>query len=180
MDTTNLLAGLTQLRDFRSKRSSSYARGGGNHDYIIIPPGQTATVLEEGGAGCIKHFYWTYIAGRYIAMDEAVRLNIFRGVVLRAFWDGADSPSIEVPLSDFFGVSNGQLRPIRSLVFTTNPGHDDERQTSWGFNCYLPIYRGCCFFIVNLRRMQTLSGQCSNFSGYANDRQAIGAIRRYF
>jgi hypothetical protein len=66
-------------------------------------------------------------------------LNIFRGLVLRCFWDGAPQPAIEVPLGDFFGVSNGVVKPIRSLAFCTNPGFDNQRSISWGFNCYLPM-----------------------------------------
>jgi len=90
--------------------------------------------MEEKGPGCIKHFYWTYIES-----PEARRLNVFRGAVLRVFWDGADKPSIEVPLGDFFGVSNGQMRSIKSLAFTTNLGFFNDNQSSWGFNCYLPM-----------------------------------------
>ena len=130
----DLLASLTHLRDFRSKRASSWDRSGGNQDWTVIPPGQTETVLAEEGPGCIKHIYWTYIEN-----EEARRLNIFRGLVLRACWDGSENPSIEAPLGDFFGVTNGQPKPIRSLAFTTNPGNGQIYQRSWGFNCYLPM-----------------------------------------
>jgi len=122
------------LRDFTSKRASSWDDSGKNTDWVTIGPGKTQTLLKEASAGCIKHFYWAYLE-----RDDDIRLNMFRGVVLRCFWDGADKPSIEVPLGDFFGVSNGMIRPIRSLAFTTNPGLYDEAQLSWGFNCYLPM-----------------------------------------
>lgn len=122
------------LQDFRSKRASSWDRTGGNADWLFIPAGKTQVLLEEKQAGCVKHFYWAYIDP-----GEAQRLHLVRGLVLRAFWDGADKPSIEVPLGDLFGISNGQIRPIRSLAFTTNPGFDTEAQASWGFNCYLPM-----------------------------------------
>jgi hypothetical protein len=134
MESAGLWSDAGLLRDFHSKRASSWDRTGGNEDWVVIQPGKTHVLLEEKHPGCVKHFYWTYIE-----QGEAPRLNVFRGLVLRAFWDGADKPSIEVPLGDFFGVSNGQLRPIRSLAFTTNPGADAEAQASWGFNCYLPM-----------------------------------------
>lgn len=121
------------LRDFRSKRASSWNRTGKNQDFLAIPAGETRPLLLADGAGCIRHFYWAYIEG-----EEAKRHNLFRGVILRAFWDGAEAPSIEVPLGDLFGVSNGQVRPIKSLAFTTNPGHAMSDR-SWGFNCYLPM-----------------------------------------
>ena len=102
MDMMNLPDSLMRLRDFRSKRASSWDRSGGNNDFNFIPPGGKKILLKESGAGCVKHFYWTYIH-----QEEAIRLNLFRGLVLRAYWDGSDSPSIEVPLGDVFGVSNG-------------------------------------------------------------------------
>lgn len=130
----DLFANVYHLRDFRSKRASSWDHTGGNTDWIKIPPGQTHVLLAEQNAGCIKHFYWTYIE-----RAEESRLNIFRGLVLRAFWDRAKSPSIEVPLGDFFGVTNGQPKPMCALAFTANPGFDRIHQVSWGFNCYLPM-----------------------------------------
>ena len=128
------LGQLYLLRDFHSRRSSSWDRTGGNRDFATIAPGGTCVLLDEAGAGCVRHFYWTYIEGK-----EAGRLNTFRGLVLRAFWDGAKRPSIEAPLGDLFGVSNGLCRPIRSLAFTANPGFDRGGNVTWGFNCYLPM-----------------------------------------
>ena len=133
-DDGTLLSKMPVLRDFRSKRVSSWDRSGQNSDWLTIAPGKTANLLTEQGTGCIKHFYWAYIE-----KEEQNRLNLFRGVVLKMFWDGSDKPSVEVPLGDFFGVTNGQIRPIRSLAFVTNPGLYQEAQLSWGFNCYLPM-----------------------------------------
>jgi hypothetical protein len=126
--------GIANLQNIRTKRASSWDKSGKNNDWLTIPPGGKASLLTESGAGCIRHFYWAYVEA-----DEAKRLNMFRGVVLRIFWDGSDKPSVEVPLGDFFGVTNGQIRPIRSLAFVTNPGYYQETMRSWGFNCYLPM-----------------------------------------
>ena len=133
-DDRTFLSGLCLLRDVHSKRASSWDRSGGNKDWLDLPAGETRALLEERGAGCVRHVYWTYIRAK-----EAERLATFRGLVLRAFWDGAERPSIEVPLGDFFGVTNGQVRPIRSLAFVTNPGFRDDPHSSWGFNGYLPM-----------------------------------------
>jgi len=134
MTDAPLLSHLCRLRRFHSKRASSWDRTGGNRDWLDLPAGSTKALLEETGAGCIRHVYWTYIKA-----DEPPRLATFRGLVLRAFWDGAETPSIEVPLGDLFGVSNGQVRPVRSLAFVTNPGFRQDPHSSWGFNCYLPM-----------------------------------------
>ena len=105
------------LEDFTSKRASSWNPTGQNRDFWLVPAGATRVLLEEKGAGTIDHFYWTYIE-----KDEKKRERLFRGLVLRAFWDGAATPAIEVPLGDFFGVSNGHIRAFKSLAFVTNPG----------------------------------------------------------
>jgi len=134
MEKSGLASQLCFLRDFKSKRSSSWDQSGKNKDWIEIAPGQKYTLLAEMNPGCIKHFYWAYVE-----RNDDIRLNMFRGVVLRAFWDNSGKPSIEVPLGDFFGVSNGMIRSIKSLAFTTNSGLYDEAQFSWGFNCYLAM-----------------------------------------
>jgi hypothetical protein len=121
------------LRDFQSKRSSSWNPTGKNKDSMTIPAGESKVLFEENGAGCINQFYWAYIEG-----DSLKRQELFRGLVLRAYWDGADVPSIESPLVDFFGVSNGKVRDINSLAFATNPGHN-RKERSWGFSCFLPM-----------------------------------------
>jgi hypothetical protein len=132
IDSFGVTSELFILRDFQSKRSSSWDRTGGNRDWAVVEPGCTEVLLRESTGGCVKHIYWTYVE-----RDERRRPNIFRGLVLRAFWDGEVKPSIEVPLGDFFGVSNGQVRPIRSLAFTATRMEWPPHTT--GFNCYLPM-----------------------------------------
>jgi len=121
------------LRAAHSARTSSYDRSGGNHDWIDIQPGETATLAEVGGAGCIKHVYATFIIG-----DEAHRNAMLRDVIVRMYWDGEETPSVECPFGDFFGMGNCQLRPIRSLVLVANPGAGAQPQ-SWGLNSYFPM-----------------------------------------
>lgn len=142
MNSADMFSPLYRLRDFQSKRSSTWDRTGKNRDWVMIAPGETAEVMAESGAGCIRHVYWTYIYGQPSSIhtdQEAPRMNVFRGLVFRAYWDGNAAPSIEAPLGDLFGVTNGQVRPLRSLAFTTNEGKDRAGRESWGFNCYLPM-----------------------------------------
>ncbi len=40
IQTSGLLAQAPILHDFTNKRSSSLQQNGGNHDWIVIPPGQ--------------------------------------------------------------------------------------------------------------------------------------------
>ncbi len=121
------------LRDARTARASSWDRTGGNQDWTTLKPQQTAVLADIKTPGCIRHFYWTYIIER-----EDVRHRLFRDIILRMYWDDEKTPSVESPIGDFFGVSNGLPRPIRSVDIVVNPGGLGTA-TSVGLNCYFPM-----------------------------------------
>ena len=92
------LSDLAKPKDYRLRRSSSYDRTGGNADARQVAPGDTITVFDEAGPGQISHIWFT------IADKEEKHL---KKIVLRAYWDGETSPSIEAPVGDFFGLGHG-------------------------------------------------------------------------
>src|SRR5580698_10969629 len=98
-DATRQLADLPQAKDYVQHRSSSYDRSGGNADARPISPGETLTLLDESGPGLITHFWAT------IASDDP---NHLKALVLRMYWDGESSPSVEAPIGDFFGLGLGE------------------------------------------------------------------------
>ena len=120
------LADLPRLRDYRRQRLSSWDRSGGNLDAIQIPAGETAVLGEIEGAGCVKHVWMTLMS----LPDEPAEL---RRCVLRAFWDGEASPSVEAPLGDFFGIGFGLRRNFSSLPLQMSP------QDGKGMNCWFPM-----------------------------------------
>jgi hypothetical protein len=122
------LSGLATLREAQSLRASSWDRTGGNRDRLVIAPGDTATLAEIEGAGCIRHIWFT------IACEEKLYL---RKLVLRMYWDGEKTPSVETPVGDFFGVGHGIAAHFVSLPLnmTGGPG----RLTRAGMNCYFPM-----------------------------------------
>jgi len=101
------LSGLTVSHDYVQKRVSSYDRSGGNADFRQIAPGETLTLLDEAGPGTITHIWIT------IATDEQFHL---KKLVLRMYWDGEESPSVEAPIGDFFGLGNGEYFRYESAV----------------------------------------------------------------
>jgi hypothetical protein len=121
------------LRDAQTARASSWDRSGGNGDWLTVKPRQTATLADIASPGCIKHIYCTYIIEK-----EDLRRRFFRDLILRMYWDDEQTPSVERPIGEFFGVSNGVPRPIRSLDLVVNPG-GCGRDTSVGLNCYFPM-----------------------------------------
>ncbi len=119
---------LFQLQDIKTARISSADRSGGNYDAIKIAPGETRTLAEIPGAGTIRRFY--------VAPLAADRLR-YRKVILRMYWDGEKTPSVEVPLGDLFGSGLGTLRYFHSLAVDVNPG-----QSTLDFDgmvCWLPM-----------------------------------------
>src|SRR5581483_4483819 len=116
------LSDLAQARNYRLRRSSSYDRTGGNADARQVAPGDTITVLDEDGPGQISHIWFT------IADKEDKHL---KKVVLRAYWDGEATPSIETPIGDFFGLGNGDYFLYQSAPLAV--GADKA------LNCFFPM-----------------------------------------
>lgn len=116
------LSDLTRPHDYALKRASSYDRTGGNDDYRPLGPGDTLTLLDEGGPGEISHVWIT------IADDERFHL---KKLVLRMFWDGESSPSVEAPVGDFFGLGLGEYHLYQSLPLAV--GGDKA------LNCFFPM-----------------------------------------
>ncbi len=123
-----ILGGLSSLplaRRCRTKRESSWDRTGGNRDYIVIKPGETAVIADLEGPGCIRHIWMT---------GGANELYYLRKAVLRVYWDGEREPSVECPLGDFFGLGHGVPQPFVSLPLSAVGAG-----SRLGLNCYFPM-----------------------------------------
>ncbi len=118
------LGELARLRDVTTRRVSSWDRSGGNADYLVIPPGESAVLADIQSAGCINHIWCTHSCSQE---------HYLRRVVLRARWDNEEAFSINVPLGDFFGVGHAQAVNFSSLPLQMSPA--DGR----GFNCWFPM-----------------------------------------
>jgi len=91
-----------------------------NADAWHVQPGQTVTLTTLEGPGEIRHIWFT-IAGR----DRRYP----RTLVLRIYWDGSETPSVETPIGDFFAAGNGMRADVNTLPIQV---------TSYGraLNCY--------------------------------------------
>lgn len=106
------LFSMARLRDYKSRRSSSWDRTGGNNDSIVVEPGATATLLEVKGPGVITHIWFT--------INSSDRMHL-KNLVLRAWWDGESSPSIEAPIGDFYGLTLGEYFVYQSTLLAVAP-----------------------------------------------------------
>ncbi len=111
MAAENLLA-LARLRSYRTCRSSSWDRSGANNDSVRVEPGKAATLLEDSGAGVVTHLWFT------INSSDPMHL---KNLVLRAWWDGESTPSVEVPIGDFFGLGLGEYFVYQSELLSVAP-----------------------------------------------------------
>ncbi len=103
---SGLLSNLTRPQDYVLKRAGSWDRTGANDDSRRIAPGETLTVLEDSGPGVVTHVWFTIASGE---KDHLKKL------VLRMYWDGEPTPSVEAPIGDFFGLGLGEYFTYQSL-----------------------------------------------------------------
>ena len=86
---------------------------------ITLPTGQTTTIMDVDGPGCIQHMWIT---------TEHKR---FRDLIVRIYWDGEDTPSVESPLGDLFCNGFNTATNVLALPINVNP--------SGALNCYFPM-----------------------------------------
>lgn len=98
---------------------------------VVIKAKTTFTVAEIDGPGSVQHIWMTPTGN-------------WRYSILRFYWDDEPTPSVEVPVGDFFGMGWGQYAPLNSLAVCVNPGS--------AFNCYwpMPFRKKCRITLENI------------------------------
>ena len=87
-----------------------------------IPSGETVTLADIDGPGCIRHIW--------ITVDEKTTdadCFVLRDLVLRFYWDDESEPSVECPLGDFFCCGFGRACLVNSEPVAVVPNR--------GFTC---------------------------------------------
>src|SRR5215831_6218551 len=101
------LLDLPSMKTFSAHRVSSGNRFvWSNDDSKRIMPGETYVMADLRGPGVVSHI-WLTVADNEFAWPRLVRL--------RVYYDGKKTPSVDVPLGDFFGVGHGYERNLDSL-----------------------------------------------------------------
>lgn len=86
---------------------------------VNIEPGETFEIADIAGPGRITHIWMTAFP------------DCWRELILRMYWDGEETPSVETPLGDFFCNGWCERSNVRSIAIAVNP--------AGGFNCYFPM-----------------------------------------
>ena len=117
---------LAKIRDYRVGRSSSWDRSGRNTDCVYIEPGQSQVLAEINGPGRITHI-WMANPGQA------------RECLLRITWDDVKSPSVHVPVGDFFCLGHGIANSFQSLLFSASTRFNNRFEEKCALNCYVPM-----------------------------------------
>ncbi len=128
-----------------SAENPTGTRGGGSRGgdctklspTVTIHAGETVTLAEVEGSGLIQNMWFTGYVGH--------------SFILRIYWDGQEYPSVEAPLSAFFGCAydenfadrDGRYPVLNSAVMLVAPGR--------GYNCFfeMPFRKHCRITMEN-------------------------------
>jgi len=101
--------------------------------FVRIAGNSTFTLAEIEGSGAIQQIWLT-----------PAPLNKTRSMIIRFYWDDEETPSVEVPLGDFFACGWQEYCQNNSLMVNVNPGS--------AFNCYwtMPFRKKAKVTIENL------------------------------
>lgn len=87
-----------------------------------LKKGETAIILDQNGPGMIRHIWCT------LKPNKSADI---RNVIVRMYWENSKIPSVEVPLSDFFGIAHGAKVMMSSAMISVQP--------ELGYNSYIPM-----------------------------------------
>ena len=121
---------------------------------IQIAPGETVTLCDTDGPGMITHIWFTGYVGH--------------SFVMRIYWENEEFPSVEAPISAFFGCAydenfkdrDGNYIVLNSAKILTAPGR--------GFNSYweMPFAKHCRITMENRsKKEETLFYMISGWYG---------------
>lgn len=136
--------GMDELSDTRPNHANAkeaardLGRGWKVNPFIRIKAGETFTLADVQGPGAIQHIWMTPTGN-------------WRFSILRVYWDDEPTPSIEVPVGDFFGMGWGEYAPLNSLPVSVNPGS--------AFNCYwqMPFRKRCRITMENINEKDAMT-----------------------
>lgn len=86
---------------------------------IIVSRQSTTTIMDIDGPAMIQHV-WITLENKW-----------WRDLIVRIYWDGEKTPSVEAPIGDIFCNGWKTRANILAVPISVNP--------SGGFNCYFPM-----------------------------------------
>jgi len=174
------LSDLPRLKNYTAHRVSSDNRYvGSNDDSKRIMPGETLVMADLTGPGVVDHI-WLTVADNEFAWPRLVRL--------RVYYDGKKTPSVDVPLGDFFGVGHGYERNVDSLP-VRDSSYGRARNSYWS----MPFRKSCritvtdegkrpvtmFYYHVDWQQHPSLPEDIAYFHGYYRQERPAASGRNY-
>lgn len=84
----------------------------------LIEPTETVVLCDIQEKGTIRHIWMTgeWINFPWLKVRNMTRSKLLRSIVIRAYWDDQQHPSIECPLGDFMGLAHAKIVPFQNSV----------------------------------------------------------------
>jgi hypothetical protein len=101
-----LLPDLYRITDGVSRNHMEYHQ-------LLVGKGQEVVLADLKGPGKVTYFYIT----------DDTQVHWYSGLVLKVYWDDEAEPSIQTPLSDFFGAIGGKTIDYQSV-----PMHEQKHR----------------------------------------------------
>ena len=101
-----------------AKAARELGQGWKENPFIVIGPHQTFALADIQTHGAVEHIWMTPTGN-------------WQSSILRMYWDGEESPSVEVPIGSFFAMGWGKYARVSSQAICVNPGS--------AFNAYWPM-----------------------------------------
>lgn len=174
------LSELPRLKHFSAHRVSSQNRYvGSNDDSKRIMPGETLVMADLSGPGVVNHI-WLTVADNEFGWPRLLRL--------RVYYDGKKTPSVDVPLGDFFAVGHGYERDVESLP-VRDSSHGRARNSYWS----MPFRKSCritvtdegnrpvtmFYYHVDWQRHDSLPQDVAYFHGYYRQERPAAQGKNY-
>jgi hypothetical protein len=98
---------------------------------VRIESGEVFTIADIEGPGAIQQIWMT-------------PTGTWRHSIIRFYWDGEETPSVECPVGDFFACGWQKYAHVNSLPVCVNPGS--------ALNCYweMPFRKHCRITMTNI------------------------------
>ena len=117
---------LTRIRSRKTGRFSSWDKTGRNADLWVVPPKSSVVLADITGPAQITHIWMT-------------QLNHYRECLLKITYDGTDSPSVLVPLGDYFCMGHGLVNSFQNALFSASTFFPYQFNKPCALNSYVPM-----------------------------------------
>ncbi len=89
-----------------------------------LKPGERVTIGEVRGAGYVSRLWITFPGWFWQHWNPAGPIDpaMLKAVVMRIYWDGADTPAVETPVGDFFGAGHCEFNAFAARFLGTSSG----------------------------------------------------------